>query len=310
MSSARSVADGARGREDRPVRPVAQDHATRRSGRPGATRQAAVSSPRAAHRLEHEPAERRRRPTTPMIATRSPRRAAPQAAITEELPSESRMTWTRRSTWPKTGTGSGSVTTTSGLISPTTRRSKAREGPGSGMWVIGPHGRRPTEPSARTAHDSRVDAQIAQPELDKLLIDTRILVRMREVERRARLVEHLRADGRVSVAQMADGLGVTASTIRRDLERLAREGRVVRTYGGAALPTAGSAAARGDPARDAKLGSPAPPRHWSPDEATIVIGSGSTALAFARELADSRLTVITNALDVANVLAGPARGSS
>jgi len=34
----------------------------------------------------------------------------------------------------------------------------------------------------------------------------------------------------------------------------------------------------------------------------IAIGSGSTTLAFARAIVDRRLTVITNALDVANVL--------
>ena len=58
---------------------------------------------------------------------------------------------------------------------------------------------------------------------------------MRDSERRARLVDQLRTDGRASVPQLAAALGVTPSTIRRDLERLAREGRVVRTYGGAAL---------------------------------------------------------------------------
>ena len=45
-----------------------------------------------------------------------------------------------------------------------------------------------------------------------------------------------------------------------------------------------------------------PPRQRVVDDTTIAIGSGSTALAFAREIADRRLTVITNALDVANVL--------
>ena len=58
---------------------------------------------------------------------------------------------------------------------------------------------------------------------------------MRETERRVRLVEQLRTDGRASVAALADDLGVTPSTIRRDLQRLARDGRLVRTYGGAAL---------------------------------------------------------------------------
>ena len=52
---------------------------------------------------------------------------------------------------------------------------------------------------------------------------------MRESERRTALVEHLRADGRASVTQLAASLDVTPSTIRSDLQRLAREGRLVRT---------------------------------------------------------------------------------
>jgi DeoR/GlpR family transcriptional regulator of sugar metabolism len=125
---------------------------------------------------------------------------------------------------------------------------------------------------------------------------------MREIERRARLVEHLRADGRVSVAQLSDGLGVTPSTIRRDLQRLAREGRLVRTYGGAALPAAGPSVTGTDPARDAKRRIARAAAALVPEQTTIAIGSGSTALEFARQLVDRRLTVITNALDVANVL--------
>jgi DeoR/GlpR family transcriptional regulator of sugar metabolism len=125
---------------------------------------------------------------------------------------------------------------------------------------------------------------------------------MRETERRTRLVEHLRADGRASVAELADDLGVTPSTIRRDLQRLARDGRLVRTYGGAAL-SAGSAASTGrDPHVDAKRAIARAAARRVADDTTIAIGSGSTALAFAREIANRRLTVITNALDVANVL--------
>ena len=124
---------------------------------------------------------------------------------------------------------------------------------------------------------------------------------MRETERRARLVDHLRADGRASVAELAVDLGVTPSTIRRDLQRLAREGRLVRTYGGAALTPGARLRAR-RPHLDAKRAIAAPPRPRVADGSTIAIGSGTTALALAREIADRRLTVITNALDVANVL--------
>jgi DeoR/GlpR family transcriptional regulator of sugar metabolism len=120
--------------------------------------------------------------------------------------------------------------------------------------------------------------------------------RMRETERRARLVEQLRAGGRASVAELAGDLGVTPSTIRRDLQRLARDGRLVRTYGGAAAPTGR------DPHLEAKRAIARAAARRVADDTTIAIGSGTTALAFAREIADRRLTVITNALDVANVL--------
>ena len=125
---------------------------------------------------------------------------------------------------------------------------------------------------------------------------------MRESDRRARLVEHLRVDGRASVAQLASSLDVTPSTIRRDLQRLARDGRLVRTYGGAALNDGLSRVARADPRLAAKQAIARAAAGLAADGSTIAIGSGTTALALAREIADRRLTVITNALDVANVL--------
>jgi DeoR/GlpR family transcriptional regulator of sugar metabolism len=126
-------------------------------------------------------------------------------------------------------------------------------------------------------------------------------VGMRDRERRVQLLELLRHDGQASVGSLADGLGVTASTIRRDLDRLAREGRLVRTHGGAALAGARAGAAP-DPQRDAKEAIARTAAGLVANHTTIAIGSGTTALAFARELVDRRLTVITNALDVANAL--------
>src|ERR687897_758342 len=125
---------------------------------------------------------------------------------------------------------------------------------------------------------------------------------MRESARRMALVEHLRADGGARVAQLGASFDVTPSTIRRDLQRLAREGRLVRTYGGAAISDGMPRAARPDPHQAAKRAIARAAADLVTDDSTIAIGSGSTALAFAREIADRRLTVITNALDVANAL--------
>jgi DeoR/GlpR family transcriptional regulator of sugar metabolism len=130
----------------------------------------------------------------------------------------------------------------------------------------------------------------------------RIMREMREPERRTALVEHLRADGRVSVTQLAATLDVTPSTIRRDLRRLAGEGRLVRTYGGAAISDGIGRPTRPDPTHAAKRAIARTAATLVTDGSTIAIGSGTTALAFAREVASRRLTVITNALDVANAL--------
>jgi DeoR/GlpR family transcriptional regulator of sugar metabolism len=122
-------------------------------------------------------------------------------------------------------------------------------------------------------------------------------------DRRLRLVRRLREDGRASVAVLARDLGVTPSTIRRDLARLADEGTLVRTYGGATLAGAGSPLPRRtDASAAAKRAIGAAAASLVEDGQTIAISSGSTTLEMARRLVDRRLTVITNAIDVASVL--------
>lgn len=120
-------------------------------------------------------------------------------------------------------------------------------------------------------------------------------------DRRRRLLHRLHEDGRASVTVLARDLGVTESTIRRDLARLADEGALVRTYGGAALAGVGTAPRSGE-GMAIKRAIGAAAAMLVEDGQTIAISSGSTTLEFARRLVDRRLTVITNALDVASVL--------
>ena len=49
------------------------------------------------------------------------------------------------------------------------------------------------------------------------------------------VMDVLRSSGRTSVAELAELLDVGEATVRRTLQRLARDGRLVRTYGGAAM---------------------------------------------------------------------------
>ena len=53
--------------------------------------------------------------------------------------------------------------------------------------------------------------------------------------RRSRILEQLRAEGKVSVSQLAADLGATPVTIRNDLTALERDGYLVRMQGGAVI---------------------------------------------------------------------------
>src|SRR2546430_17047298 len=59
---------------------------------------------------------------------------------------------------------------------------------------------------------------------------------MLAVERRRVIAEALRSRGVVSVVEMAEQLGTTEITVRRDLRAMAKDGLVMRARGGAILP--------------------------------------------------------------------------
>jgi DeoR/GlpR family transcriptional regulator of sugar metabolism len=120
--------------------------------------------------------------------------------------------------------------------------------------------------------------------------------------RRSQVLARLNETGRASVDGLARDLGVTPSTIRRDLARLAADGAVVRTYGGAAVGSPATGHDAPDPRLTEKRAIAAAAAVLVEDGQTIAISSGTTALEFARHLVDRRLTVITNALDVVGVL--------
>jgi DeoR family fructose operon transcriptional repressor len=118
------------------------------------------------------------------------------------------------------------------------------------------------------------------------------------------VMDVLRSSGGTSVAELAGVLDVGEATVRRTLQRLAREGRVVRTYGGAAAAESfpGYAGGRHDPLLHRKRAIGQAAAALVEDGSTIALSSGSTILELGRRLRARNLTVITNALDVANVL--------
>lgn len=59
-------------------------------------------------------------------------------------------------------------------------------------------------------------------------------------ERRRLIADRLRDQGSVSVSVLTDEFGISAMTVRRDLEALERQGLAQRTHGGAILPSLSS----------------------------------------------------------------------
>lgn len=130
---------------------------------------------------------------------------------------------------------------------------------------------------------------------------------MLAVERRRLIAESVRSRGVVSVAEMAETLGTTEITLRRDLRAMAKEGLLVRTHGGAVQP----AGLGHEPSYYEKSGQAANEKAAIARLAlgmirpgdSILLGPGTTTLALARLLVNSpELTVVTNSLLVAQAL--------
>ncbi|WP_137895622.1 DeoR/GlpR family DNA-binding transcription regulator [Ramlibacter sp. 2FC] len=130
---------------------------------------------------------------------------------------------------------------------------------------------------------------------------------MKSNPRQLKLLDVVRASGSVTVEALAEQLGVTLQTVRRDVQRLAEEGLLARFHGGVRVPSstteniahqqreslnaAGKAAIARAVARQV------------PNDCSLLINIGTTTEAIARELLGHQgLRVITNNLNVAAIL--------
>ena len=127
-------------------------------------------------------------------------------------------------------------------------------------------------------------------------------------QRQAYILDRVREDGGVRVAELVRDLGVSDMTIRRDMELLHERGLIEKVHGGAtALP--GSALF--EPGFAAKSALQEAEKEAIVDAAValvepgtaIGISAGTTTYALARRLVDVvGLTVVTNSVRVADVL--------
>lgn len=125
--------------------------------------------------------------------------------------------------------------------------------------------------------------------------------------RHVRLVEQIGAVGHGKVEDLAKSLGVTPQTIRRDLRQLDQQGVVSRVQGGAMLRSRLDNLAyhsRQALAADAKSRIGDAAAALIPDDVSLFINIGTTVEAAAsRLLPRQRLMVVTNNLNVAEILA-------
>lgn len=125
--------------------------------------------------------------------------------------------------------------------------------------------------------------------------------------RQVQILELIRSSGRVAVEELAARFDVTLQTIRRDLGELADAGMLDRVHGGAVLRSGALNIGydeRRQTAADAKAAIGAACAAMIADNTSLILNLGTTTEAVARALTQHRnLTVITNNMNVANILA-------
>jgi len=131
--------------------------------------------------------------------------------------------------------------------------------------------------------------------------------RLSKKDRQDRILAELRVASTIRISGLADALGVSYETIRRDLEELDQSGRINRTYGGAVARPFGF-----EPAWNERFNSMTDERQriaamavgFVQPREVLMVDAGSTTLHFAQRLAAEAkdLTVITNCFAVAMAL--------
>ncbi len=130
-------------------------------------------------------------------------------------------------------------------------------------------------------------------------------------ERHSHILQLLERQGRVRVAALAKRLRVTEETVRRDLERLGNDGKLLRTHGGALNVEQQRREQpfdiRKTAQRDEKVAIALTAAAQVVEGEVIAIDGSSSAYELACSLPDIAVTVITTSVPVINALAERSR---
>lgn len=127
---------------------------------------------------------------------------------------------------------------------------------------------------------------------------------MGQVVRQKQIAELIAQRGECSIEELVEQFGVSGMTLRRDLQTLADQGKVIRTHGGAAMAERISFEFEFlNRVRDNQLGKEAIAAAAAAqikDGETVMLDSGTTTLELAKQLRGRHgLTIITSSLPIA-----------
>lgn len=129
---------------------------------------------------------------------------------------------------------------------------------------------------------------------------------MMPAERQKIIVDFLAEHGFVSVAELCQMFSVSEMTIRRDMAELEKQGLLQRTHGGATVTEAAffqisfKAKLTQFVQEKERIGRVA--AKMVQDGDVVILDSGSTTTQVAKHLKDKRITIVTNALNIASEL--------
>jgi len=111
------------------------------------------------------------------------------------------------------------------------------------------------------------------------------------------------------LGELSAALGVSESTVRRDLEVLENQGSIRRTHGGAVSLAEPPASRLGFSDREStcvqeKRAIAAAVTRRIPNNQTVILDGGTTCYQVAAALAGRRISVVTNSVPIAALLAG------
>jgi DeoR family fructose operon transcriptional repressor len=129
---------------------------------------------------------------------------------------------------------------------------------------------------------------------------------MFEEERKISIINKINADNRVTISELAALFSVSESTIRRDLSSLEKSGLIKRTHGGAILLDLMNKEYNFTERQNINSVQKQSIAKFAAslieDNETIALGSSTHTFLMAKELTARNLTVVTNSVDVLNVL--------